>query len=134
MFAFQNAKNGDIFVQKAPAATIKLLATTLKNMLNHPEHKINVIGTRHGEKLYETLLTREEMVHAVDMGNYYRIPADTRDLNYNKFVENGEEIVTESGDYHSHNTKQLDESELKDMLMKLKEIENDLIEFGVYDK
>lgn len=131
MFAFKNAKNGDIFVQKAPACTVELLANTLKNMLGKPEHKINIIGTRHGEKLYETLLTREEMVHAVDMEGYYRIPADTRDLNYNKFVENGEKIVTESGDYHSHNTKQLNENELKLMLLKLTEIQKDLKEFGV---
>ena len=119
MFAF---KNGDIFVQKAPACTVELLANTLKNMLGKSEHKINIIGTRHGEKLYETLLTREEMVHAVDMGGYYRIPADNRDLNYNKFVEYGEEICTEAVDYHSHNTKQLNEAELKEMLMKYKMI------------
>ena len=131
MFAFKNAKNGDIFVQKAPACTVELLANTLKNMLGYPEHKINIIGTRHGEKLYETLLTREEMVHAVDMGEYYRIPADNRDLNYNKFVEYGEEICTEAVDYHSHNTKQLNEAELKEMLMKLAEIQDDLKEFGV---
>lgn len=131
MFAFQNAKNGDIFVQKAPACTVKLLADTLKKMFGKTEHPINVIGTRHGEKLYETLLTREEMVHAIDMDGYYRIPADTRDLNYNKFVEDGEAIVTEAGDYHSHNTKQLNENELKEMLIKLKEIQNDLKEFGI---
>ena len=131
MFAFKNAKNGDIFVQKAPACTVELLANTLKNMLGKSEHKINIIGTRHGEKLYETLLTREEMVHAVDMGGYYRIPADNRDLNYNKFVEYGEEICTEAVDYHSHNTKQLNEAELKEMLMKLNEIQDDLKEFGV---
>lgn len=131
MFAFKHGKNGDIFVQKAPAATVGLLANTLKNMLGRPEHKINIIGTRHGEKLYETLLTREEMVHAVDMKDYYRIPADTRDLNYNKFVEIGEEIVTEAGEYHSHNTKQLNADELKEMLMKLTEIKDDLKEFGV---
>lgn len=129
MFAFKNAKNGDIFVQKAPAATVGLLANTLKNMLGKAEHKINIIGTRHGEKLYETLLTREEMVHAVDMEGYYRIPADTRDLNYNKFVDDGEEVVTEAGDYHSHNTKQLNENELKNMLLKLTEIQDDLKEF-----
>lgn len=82
MFAFENASNGDIFVQKAPGATIELLANTLKNLLNKSEHKINIIGTRHGEKLYETLLTREEMVSAIDMDKYYRIPSDSRDLNY----------------------------------------------------
>lgn len=133
MFAFKNGQNGDIFVQKAPAATVGLLANTLKNMLGKSNHKINVIGTRHGEKLYETLLTREEMVHAEDMGNYFRIPADNRDLNYNKFVESGEKIVAETGDYHSHNTKQLDELELRKMLIKLTEIKDDLKEFGVVE-
>jgi UDP-glucose 4-epimerase len=131
MFAFKNGHNGDIFVQKAPAATIELLAHTLKNMLGKPEHEVQVIGTRHGEKLYETLLTKEEMVHAQDMGDYYRIPADTRDLNYNKFVEDGEEVVTQAGEYHSHNTHRLNESELREMLMNLHEIQDDLKEFGV---
>lgn len=131
MFAFKNGHNGDIFVQKAPAATIELLAHTLKNMLGKPEHEVKVIGTRHGEKLYETLLTKEEMVHAQDMGDYYRIPADTRDLNYNKFVEDGEEVVTQAGEYHSHNTHRLNESELREMLINLHEIQDDLKEFGV---
>ncbi|RXK00098.1 UDP-glucose 4-epimerase [Arcobacter sp. CECT 8986] len=130
MFAFKNAKNGDIFVQKAPACTVELLANTLKNMLNKSEHKINIIGTRHGEKLYETLLTREEMVHAVDMDNYYKIPADNRNLNYSKFFEEGK-VITEAYDYNSHNTKQLNEEELKNMLLNLTEIQNDLKEFGV---
>ena len=130
MFAFKNGKNGDIFVQKAPASTVGVLANTLKNMLSKPNHKINIIGTRHGEKLYETLLTREEMLHAVDMNEYYRIPADNRDLNYGKYFEEGEEI-TESTDYHSHNTHRLNEEELKKMLLNLTEIQNDLKEFGV---
>ncbi|WP_324172654.1 polysaccharide biosynthesis protein [Sulfurimonas sp.] len=130
MFAFKNGVNGDIFVQKAPAATIELLAYTLKNLLNRSEHIIRVIGTRHGEKLYETLLTREEMVTAVDMNNYYRIPSDSRDLNYNQYFEDGV-IITEAKDYHSHNTKRLNESEMKDMLIGLKEIKNDLEDFGV---
>lgn len=131
MFAFKNGKNGDIFVQKAPAATVGLLANTLKNMLGRPDHKINVIGTRHGEKLYETLLTREEMVHVVDMGDYYRIPADTRDLNYSKFFEDGEIVVTEAGEYHSHNTHRLKETELRDMLLSLREIQKDIEEFKI---
>jgi len=131
LFAFENGNNGDIFVQKAPAATIELLAHTLTNMLNRPEHPIRIIGTRHGEKLYETLLTKEEMVHAVDMGEYYRIPADTRDLNYNKFFEKGETVVTQAHEYHSHNTHRLDEAELRQMLMELREIQDDLREFGV---
>lgn len=130
MFAFKNGKNGDIFVQKAPASTVGVLANTLKNMLNKPNHKINVIGTRHGEKLYETLLTREEMLHAVDMNEYYRIPADNRDLNYGKYFEEGEKII-EATDYHSHNTHRLNEEELKKMLLNLSEIQNDLKEFGV---
>lgn len=131
LFAFENGNNGDIFVQKAPAATIELLAHTLTNMLGRPEHSIRIIGTRHGEKLYETLLTKEEMVHAVDMGEYYRIPADTRDLNYNKFFEEGETVVTQAHEYHSHNTHRLDEAELRQMLMELREIQDDLREFGV---
>jgi len=132
LFAFKNGRNGDIFVQKAPAATIELLANTLKNMLGKPEHEVKVIGTRHGEKLYETLLTKEEMVHAEDMGEYYRIPADNRDLNYDKFVEDGEEIVTQAGEYHSHNTHRLNELELRKMLLALHEIQDDLNEFGVH--
>ncbi len=130
MFAFKNGQNGDIFVQKAPAATVGLLANTLKNMLNRTTHNIRVIGTRHGEKLYETLLTREEMVHAEDMGNYFRIPADNRDLNYEKYFEEGE-VITEITDYHSHNTIQLNEEELKNMLLNLTEIKEELKEFGV---
>lgn len=130
MFAFQNANNGDIFVQKAPAATIELLANTLKCLLNKPEHIIKVIGTRHGEKLYETLLTREEMVSAIDMKDYYRIPSDTRDLNYNQFFVDGE-VITEAEDYHSHNTHRLNENEMKEMLLSLKEIEKDLKEFKI---
>jgi UDP-glucose 4-epimerase len=108
------------------------LANTLKNILNRPEHEIKIIGTRHGEKLYETLLTKEEMVHAEDMGEYYRIPADNRDLNYDKFVEDGEKIVTEAGEYHSHNTHRLNEAELREMLLGLDEITDDLKEFGIY--
>lgn len=131
LFAFEHGRNGDIFVQKAPGATIELLAHTLKNLLNRPDHPIRIIGTRHGEKLYEALLTREEMVHAEDMGDYYRIPADTRDLNYNKFVEEGEEVVTQAHEYHSHNTHQLDEEGLRKMLLELLEIQDDLKEFGV---
>lgn len=131
LFAFKNAQNGDIFVQKAPAATVKLLAHTLKNLLRKPKHTIKSIGTRHGEKLYETLLTREEMVSAIDMGNYFRIPADQRDLNYTKFVEEGKTVVTQAHEYHSHNTERLDEEGLKQLLMGLREIEDDLKEFGV---
>ena len=130
LFAFENGQNGDIFVQKAPAATIELLANTMKNILGRPDHEVKTIGTRHGEKLYETLLTKEEMVKAVDMGEYYRIPTDTRDLNYNKFFEEGEDVITEAGEYHSHNTHQLNEDELKSLLLKPHEIQNELKEFG----
>ena len=131
IFAFKNGKNGDIFVQKAPAATIELLTHTLKNILNKPNHEVKIIGTRHGEKLYETLLTKEEMVKAIDMDQYYRIPADNRDLNYNKFFENGEEIVTQAGEYHSHNTHRLNEEELTKMILDLHEVQDELKEFGV---
>ncbi len=131
MFAFSNGVNGDIFIQKAPASTVELLANTLKNLLGKPEHKVKIIGTRHGEKLYETLLTKEEMVKAIDMGEYYRIPADCRDLNYNKFVEDGEKVITQAHEYHSHNTHRLNEEELKEMLLSLHEIQNDLKKFGV---
>lgn len=134
IFAFKNGINGDIFVQKAPAATIELLANTLKNMLNKPEHEVKIIGTRHGEKLYETLLTKEEMVKAIDMNEYYRIPADNRDLNYNKFYEDGEQIVTQAGEYHSHNTHRLNEEELKKMILDLYEIQDELKEFQLDKK
>jgi len=128
LFAFEQGKNGDIFVQKAPAASIGLLAKALTKLLNRPDHKISIIGTRHGEKLYEALLTREEMVHAVDMGDYYRVPADIRDLNYSKYFEEGEEVVTQAHEYHSHNTVQLSEVELMKLLLNLREIESDIQE------
>ena len=130
MFAFKNAQNGDIFVQKAPAVTIEVLAKTLVNIFNKPNHNIKVIGTRHGEKLYETLLTREEMLHAIDMKNYYKIPSDTRDLNYNQYFEDGK-VITEVIDYHSHNTHQLNENEMKDMILNLYEVQSEFKEFGI---
>lgn len=126
LFAFEHGKNGDIFVPKAPAATIELLTHTIKKILNSPNHLVKIIGTRHGEKLYETLLTKEEMVRAIDMGNYYRVPADVRDLNYSKFYDEGEEVVTEAGEYHSHNTHRLNEDELTNLLINLSEIKDDL--------
>ena len=129
LFAFENGKSGDIFVQKAPAATIELLANTIKDIIGRPKHEVKTIGTRHGEKLYETLLTKEEMVKAIDMGEYFRIPADTRDLNYNKFFEEGEEVLNEAGEYHSHNTHRLNEGELTDLLLNLREIKGDIDEF-----
>lgn len=131
LFAFKNGENGDIFVQKAPAATIELLTTTLKNMLKRTEHEVKIIGTRHGEKLYETLLTKEEKVKAIDMGEYYRIPSDNRDLNYNQFIEDGEKVITQADEYHSHNTHRLNEAELREILIGLHEIQDELKEFGV---
>ena len=130
LFAFENGESGDIFVQKAPAATIQMLAKSIAKILGKPSHEIKTIGTRHGEKLYETLLTKEEMVKAIDMDDYYRIPADNRDLNYNKFFEEGEEIITQAEEYHSHNTHRLDEDELTNLLLGLKEIQDDLEGFG----
>ena len=129
LFAFANGESGDIFVQKAPAATIELLAKTICELLARPDHEIKVIGTRHGEKLYETLLTKEEMVKAVDLGEYYRVPADIRDLNYNKYFDEGQEVITQAGEYHSHNTYQLNRNELKSLLFDLNEIQNDIKEF-----
>jgi len=129
LFAFENGESGDIFVQKAPAATVELLANTMKIILGKPNHVVKTIGTRHGEKLYETLLTKEEMVRAIDMGEYFRVPADTRELNYSQFFEQGEEVITEAHEYHSHNTYRLNQEELKDLLVNLDEIKEDLMEF-----
>ena len=129
LFAFENGESGDIFVQKAPAATIKMLAKSIAKILGKPSHEIRIIGTRHGEKLYETLLTKEEMVKAIDMEDCYRIPADNRDLNYNKFFDEGEEVITQADEYHSHNTHRLDEDELTNLLLGLREIQNNLKEF-----
>lgn len=119
IYAFTNGENGDIFVQKAPAATIETLAQSMVRILGVPEHPINVIGTRHGEKLYETLLSREEMAGAVDLGGYYRILPDLRDLNYAKYVEKGETRISEISDYNSHNTTRLDVDQMSQMLLKL---------------
>ena len=126
LFAFENGESGDIFVQKAPAATVELLANTMKDILGVPNYEVKTIGTRHGEKLYETLLTKEEMVKVIDMGDYYRIPADTRNLNYTKFFEEGEEVITEASEYHSHNTHRLNKEELTELLLSLKEIQDNL--------
>jgi UDP-N-acetylglucosamine 4,6-dehydratase len=119
LYAFSNGDNGDIFVQKAPAATVGTLARALREVLDRPTHEIREIGTRHGEKLYETLLSREEFASAEDLGEYFRVPPDGRDLNYEKFVERGERRITLAGDYNSHNTRQLDVEELKAMLLRL---------------
>lgn len=118
VYAFEHGNPGDVFVQKAPAATIETLARALKKLFN-ADNEIRIIGTRHGEKLYETLLTREEMARAEDMGDYYRIPADIRDLNYACYFTEGEAKVSGHEDYHSHNTRRLDEDGLIELLLKL---------------
>lgn len=125
-FAFQHARPGDIFVQKAPASTIHDLASALKDIFS-VDNPVNVIGTRHGEKLYETLLTREEMAKAEDMGDYFRIPADNRDLNYSKFFTNGEVKTSALEDYNSHNTIRLDKEKTKELLLTLDFIQEQLI-------
>ena len=119
LYAFERGTNGDIFVQKAPAATIEVLAKALLSLMARPDHEVRVIGTRHGEKLYEALLSREEMVASQDLGGYYRIPPDLRDLNYGKFVEQGEVQISEAVDYNSHNTTRLDVEGMKALLLKL---------------
>lgn len=119
LYAFEHGNNGDLFVQKAPAATVEILAQTLVTMLGVPEHPIQVIGTRHGEKLYEALLSREEMACAEDRGAYFRVPPDLRDLNYAKFVEQGEEKISRMEDYNSHNTERLDVNGMQNLLLKL---------------
>jgi UDP-N-acetylglucosamine 4,6-dehydratase len=119
LYAFEHGSNGDIFVQKAPAATIEVLAKALTQLMNKPDHEIRIIGTRHGEKLYEALLSREERVAAQDLGGYFRIPPDLRDLNYGKFVEQGEVKISEAVDYNSHNTTRLDVEGMKALLLKL---------------
>lgn len=125
LYAFENGNSGDLFVQKAPAATLDVLANALKELYK-TDTPIRVIGTRHGEKLYETLVTREEMFKAEDMGNYFRIPADSRDLNYDKFFSKGQEDISKVEDYHSHNTRQLDVEGMKELLLKLDIIQEDL--------
>ena len=119
LYAFEHGNNGDLFVQKAPAATVKTLASALTELMGLPEHPIQVIGTRHGEKLYEALLSREEMACAEDMGDYFRVPPDLRDLNYSKFVEQGEEKISHTEDYNSHNTQRLDVAGMQALLLKL---------------
>ncbi len=130
IYAFEHGHNGDLFVQKAPAATLDVLAEALKQTYakidpKYGDAEIKVIGTRHGEKLYETLVTREEMARAIDMGNYYRIPCDARDMNYDK-VEGGNPVIDKMEEYHSHNTKRLTVEEMKELLLKLTFIREDL--------
>lgn len=119
LYAFQNGNPGDIFVQKAPAATIAVLAEALCKLIGAPDHPINEIGTRHGEKLFEVLLSREEMAAAEDLGDYFRVPPDLRDLNYGKYVEQGEKSISLAEEYNSHNTTRLDVQAMSDLLMKL---------------
>ena len=125
LFAFENGNSGDLFVNKAPATSIGVLANALKQMANS-NADINIIGTRHGEKLYETLCTREEMMKAEDMGDFYRIPADNRDLNYAMYFSKGEQDLNEISDYHSHNTNQLNIDEVKQLLSNLSYVKKEL--------
>jgi UDP-glucose 4-epimerase len=125
LYAFQNARQGDIFVQKAPASTVSDLAQALKELFES-DSPVQIIGTRHGEKLYESLISREEMAHAEDMGNYYRIPADNRDLNYAKYFSEGDKQVSLFEDYTSHNTRRLNVEQIKVLLLKLDYIKDEL--------
>jgi UDP-N-acetylglucosamine 4,6-dehydratase len=127
LYAFEHANSGDIFVQKAPAATISVLAQAVVELLNKPRHPIKTIGTRHGEKVYETLLSREEIVNADDLGEYYRVPPDMRDLQYDKFFVDGRVNITDAQDYNSHNTRRLNVEETKTLLLKL-QFMRDLVE------
>lgn len=119
MYAFDHGANGDIFVQKAPAATVGVLAQATREVLGRPDHEVREIGTRHGEKLYETLLSREEMAYADDLGEYFRLPPGGRDLDYAKFVEQGEERITRAGEYTSNNTRLLDVAQMGELLRTL---------------
>jgi len=126
LYAFTHGQQGDIFVQKAPGSTVGDLAQALKELFGQPGKQTQVIGTRHGEKLYESLIAREEMAHAIDMGGYYRIPADNRDLNYAKYFSEGETDISTLDDYTSHNTKRLNVEEVKSLLMTLDYIKDEL--------
>ena len=125
IFAYQHGEAGDIFVQKAPAVTIGTLALAVKTLFDAP-NPIRTIGTRHGEKLFETLLTREEKVKAQDMGSYFRVPADNRDLNYNVYFAEGQETLSHEEDYHSHNTVRLDLEGMIAALLKLPYVQQEL--------
>jgi UDP-glucose 4-epimerase len=132
LFAFENGNQGDLFVNKAPAATIGDLAKAIKELAK-VENEINIIGTRHGEKLYETLCTREEMVKAEDMGDFYRVPADNRDLNYSMYFSEGEKNLAEIEDYHSHNTERLNVEGVKNLISKLALVKKELFGEEVAD-
>ncbi|MEG2286214.1 MAG: polysaccharide biosynthesis protein, partial [Eubacterium sp.] len=128
LFAFENADNGDIMVQKAPACTIEVLAQAVKELFD-AENPIKIIGIRHGEKMYETLLTNEECAHAIDMGNFFRVPADKRDLNYDKYFSEGNEKRTELTEFNSDNTELLDVEQVKVKLLSLHTIQEELAEW-----
>ncbi len=130
MFAFENGKNGDLFVQKAPSASIETLTSALSDIFQKPDYPINIIGTRHGEKLFEALLSREELACAEDLGEYFRVPPDFRDLTYGNFIESGRTKVSLTEDYNSHNSRQLSKKQMKMLLRKLDYIK--LIERGEY--
>jgi UDP-glucose 4-epimerase len=132
LFAFENGNQGDLFVNKAPAATIGDLAKAIKELAK-VENEITIIGTRHGEKLYETLCTREEMVKAEDMGDFYRVPADNRDLNYSMYFSEGEKNLAEIEDYHSHNTERLNVEGVKNLISKLALVKKELFGEEVAD-
>jgi UDP-N-acetylglucosamine 4,6-dehydratase/5-epimerase len=119
LYAFEHGRNGDIFVQKAPAATVEVLTRAILEVMQRPQHEVREIGTRHGEKLFEVLLSREERASAEDLGNYFRVCSDSRDLNYAKFVEQGETRISHGEDYNSHNTTRLDVTQMKDLLLRL---------------
>jgi UDP-glucose 4-epimerase len=125
LYAFSHGQQGDIFVQKAPAGTVGNLAQALKELFLSADRETRVIGTRHGEKLYESLISREEMAHAIDMGGYYRIPADNRDLNYAKYFSEGEVDISKLDDYTSHNTRRLGVEEIKSLLLSLDYIKDE---------
>lgn len=125
LYAFEHGRQGDIFVQKAPASTVEVLAQALKELFK-PDGEIRIIGTRHGEKLFESLVSREEMARADDMGAYYRVPADNRDLNYSKFFDDGEIVIATLDDYTSHNTTRLDVAGVKKLLLSLTFIQEQL--------
>ncbi len=129
MFAFENAKSGDIMVQKAPACTIGILAEAVKEIFHAEDEEVKIIGIRHGEKMYETLLTNEECMHAIDMGNFYRVPCDKRDLNYNKYFYNSEEINSNLTEFNSNNTELLSKEEVKEKLLGLEYIKKELSNF-----
>jgi UDP-N-acetylglucosamine 4,6-dehydratase len=126
LYAFENGNQGDLFVQKAPAVTLDVLADSLKELYK-ADNEVKIIGTRHGEKLYETLVTREEMFRSEDMGDYFRILADARDLNYDKYFVEGQTDISRIEDYHSHNTRLLNKEEMKQLLLKLPEIREDIV-------